>query len=52
MVDLRRRNRGLFHLYIELLAPRVLQEEPEGLLPYWAVVVVDSLQICKGTATK
>lgn len=42
------------HLYIELLALRVLQEEPEGLLPYWAVVVVDSLQMyrIKGTGHK
>lgn len=48
---LRRQNRGRSHLDIELLALRVLQEEPEGLLPYGAVVVVDSLETCsiKGT---
>lgn len=35
------------HLHIKLLALRVLQEEPEGLLPHWAVGAVDSLEVCR-----
>ena len=38
---------GDSHLHIELLASRVLQEEPEGLLPHWAVGAVDSLEVCR-----